>query len=162
MNRAFLLAYFLLSASRRSQALLFLLLLALPLNGPLRAQQGAQLGCTQNCGQDPSRPRNQQGGPDQRSVPPPDSPTLHSHENDESAEMMVHINQVQLQKDSMTLGELCASVSAQMNAVQRGALPKDVVENLKSVEKLSKRVREELTRYTQANQPTPTETRPSR
>jgi len=66
--------------------------------------------------------------------------------------MMAHVNEIQLQKDSKALAELCASISAEMNAIQRGALPKDVVEKLKIVEKLSKRVREEWTRSTQANQ----------
>src|SRR5215831_15274883 len=117
-----------------------LLLLILPLNGPLRAQQGNE-----------TRPRSPAEGrlPDR---PTPDVSGRDQNDASEGANMMAHVNEVQLQKDSKALGELCASISAEMNAIQNGALPKDVVEKLKIVEKLSKRVREELTRSTQANQ----------
>src|SRR5215831_637477 len=105
-----------------------LLLLILPLNGPLRAQQGNE-----------TRPRSPAEGrlPDR---PTPDvSGRPQNEASEEAANMMAHMNEVQLQKDSKALGELCASISAEMYAIQRGALPKDVVEKLKIVEKLSKR-----------------------
>jgi hypothetical protein len=73
------------------------------------------------------------------------------HPNDISAqkqitpdEMRDRAAQVQLQKDAKELGELCASISPDMDGVKQGLLPKDKLEKLKRLEKLSKRVREEL------------------
>jgi|SRR5215472_7299587 hypothetical protein len=129
--------------SRRSQVRFFLLLLILLLNGPLRAQQGNK----------ETRPINPaEGRFPSPYVPPADISSRAQNDASQSSKMMAHMNEIQLQKDAKALGELCASISAEMNAVQNGALPKDVVEKLKIVEKLSKRVREELTRSAQANQ----------
>jgi hypothetical protein len=52
----------------------------------------------------------------------------------------------QLQKDAKDLAELCSSIREDMNGVQQGLLGKDVLERLKRLERLSKHVREELTR----------------
>jgi len=52
----------------------------------------------------------------------------------------------QLQKDAKDLAELCASIRADMDGVKQGLLAKDVMGKLKRMEKLSKRVREELTK----------------
>ncbi len=52
---------------------------------------------------------------------------------------------LQLQKDAKELSELCASVSDDMDHVKQGLLSKDALEKLKRMEKLSKRVREQLT-----------------
>ena len=54
---------------------------------------------------------------------------------------------LQLQKDATELGELCASVPSDLAGVNQGFLPQDVVDKLKRMEKLSKRVREQLTQY---------------
>ena len=51
----------------------------------------------------------------------------------------------QIQKDAKELSALCASVPADMDGIKQGILQKDVLEKLKRIEKLSKRVREELT-----------------
>lgn len=59
----------------------------------------------------------------------------------------------QLQKDAKELSDLCASIPSDMDGVKQGVLQKDVLEKLKRVEKLSKRVREELTQASAA--PTP-------
>jgi hypothetical protein len=53
---------------------------------------------------------------------------------------------VQLQKDAQELAELCAAVPNEMSSVKQGLLPKDTLDNLKRVEKLSKRLREQLAR----------------
>jgi hypothetical protein len=60
-------------------------------------------------------------------------------------EMRDRAARVQLQKDAKELGEICASIPTDMDGVKQGVLSKDVLEKLKRVEKLSKRVREELT-----------------
>ena len=54
-------------------------------------------------------------------------------------------NKTQLQHDAKELAALSASLPADIDQVNRGVLPKDVVEKLKRIEKLSKRLRGELT-----------------
>lgn len=71
---------------------------------------------------------------------------VHSQQVSPADAMLSRKNNVQLQKDAKELAELCASIPADMDAVQRGLLPKDVLEKLKPVEKLSKHLREELAR----------------
>ena len=53
---------------------------------------------------------------------------------------------LQFQKDAKELAELCAAIPGEMNDVNQGLVSKDLLEKLKRVEKLSKRVREQLTR----------------
>jgi len=48
--------------------------------------------------------------------------------------------------DAQELAELSASIPADVKLVNRGLLPKDLVEKLKRVENLSKHLRSELTR----------------
>lgn len=52
----------------------------------------------------------------------------------------------QFQKDTKELSELCASLPSDMDGLKQGLLPKDTIEKLRRVEKLSKRVREQLMR----------------
>jgi len=52
---------------------------------------------------------------------------------------------LQLQQDAKELSELCASVPNDLAGVNQGLLSQDVVDKLKRTEKLSKRVREQLT-----------------
>ena len=59
-------------------------------------------------------------------------------------EMRDRLSGTQLQKDAKDLGDLCASIPADMDGIRQGMLAKDLLEKLKRVEKLSKRVREEL------------------
>ena len=61
-------------------------------------------------------------------------------------EMRDRASNLQLQKDAKELAELCSSVPADMEGVRQGAIKKDMPEKLKRLEKLSKRVREELMR----------------
>ena len=53
-------------------------------------------------------------------------------------------------KDVAELAELCAAASHDMELLKQGALGKDAVERLKKMEKLSKRVREQLQNYSTA------------
>jgi hypothetical protein len=71
---------------------------------------------------------------------------VHAQQVPSADAIRYRLSNVQLQKDAKELAELCGSVSGDMDNVKRGLLPKDVVDKLKRVEKLSKRVREELTR----------------
>jgi len=61
-------------------------------------------------------------------------------------ELRDRMSQTQLQKDSKELAELCGSLKADLDGVEKGKLEKDLIERLKKVEKLSKRVREQLTK----------------
>ena len=61
-------------------------------------------------------------------------------------DMRARVANVQLQKDAKELAELCTSVSGDLDGVKQGLLSKDLLEKLKRVEKLSKHVREQLTR----------------
>ena len=61
------------------------------------------------------------------------------------------ISDAQLQKDTKELAEQCSSLKPELDAVQKGMTGKDVLEKLKRVEKLSKRVREQLARVPSAS-----------
>ena len=65
-------------------------------------------------------------------------------------DMRLHAARLQLEKDAQELAGLCASVSDDMGHVKQGLLAKDAMEKLKRMEKLSKRVREELTQASSA------------
>jgi hypothetical protein len=66
---------------------------------------------------------------------------------------MARANSLQLQKDAKELAGLCASVSDDMDHVRQGLLSKDSLDKLKRLEKLSKRVREELTQTSTSTAP---------
>ncbi len=61
-----------------------------------------------------------------------------------SDEMRARAARIQLQKDEKELGGLCASISSDMENVSKGMLPNDELEKLRRLEKLSKRIREQL------------------
>jgi hypothetical protein len=54
------------------------------------------------------------------------------------------IDAVQLQRQADELSSLAQSIPTDINSVARGILPKDVLEKLKRIEKLSKRLRGEI------------------
>lgn len=74
----------------------------------------------------------------------PEEIQVQKHKSPE--DMRERLANVQLQKDAKELAELCASVPGDMDGVKHGLLAKDLLEKLKRVEKLSKHVREQLTR----------------
>jgi hypothetical protein len=51
-----------------------------------------------------------------------------------------------LQRDADQLAQLAQSIPADIESVRKGTLPKDVIQKLRQVEKLSKHLRSELTR----------------
>lgn len=69
---------------------------------------------------------------------------IHVQHHPSPEEIRDRLNGPQLQKDAKELAEICALVRADMDGVKQGILSKDVLEKLKRMEKLSKRVREEL------------------
>jgi hypothetical protein len=54
------------------------------------------------------------------------------------------VDPLELQREARELSDLAKSLPADMDQVSRGLLPKDTVEKLKRIEKLSKRLRGEL------------------
>ncbi len=70
-----------------------------------------------------------------------------------SEEMRDRAARLQLQKDAKELSDLCASLPPDLDGIKQGILPKDVPEKLKRLEKLSKRLREELTQAAPAPAP---------
>jgi len=65
-------------------------------------------------------------------------------------DMRARAANVQLQKDAKELADLCASVPGDLDGVKQGLMSKDLLEKLKRMEKLSKRVRELLTQTSPA------------
>ena len=112
----------------RLASLLFLLALSFSL--PVHPQLGAPLG---RCGPQPRDlewPRNQ----------------LPAEEGAAEAQKRPALDMVSLQRDAYELAELSASIPSDLQRVNHNFLPKDMLEKLKRVEKLSKHLRSELTR----------------
>lgn len=61
-------------------------------------------------------------------------------------EIRERLSASQVQNDAKELAELCAAVTSDMDDVKKGLLPKDSVDRLKRMEKLSKRMRDNLAR----------------
>jgi hypothetical protein len=76
---------------------------------------------------------------------------IESQRHTAAEDRMARADSLQLQKDTKELAGLCASVSEDMDHVREGLLSKDSLEKLKRLEKLSKRVREELTQASTAH-----------
>lgn len=55
-----------------------------------------------------------------------------------------HINPAELQQEVQELSSLAQELNHDIDAVNRGLLPKDTVDKLKRVEKLAKRLRKEI------------------
>lgn len=107
-----------------------LFLLALLFSLPALPQLGEPLG---RCGPQPRDlewPRNQ----------------LPAEEGAAEARKRPALDMVSLQRDAHELAELSASIPSDLQRVNHNFLPKDMLEKLKRVEKLSKHLRSELTR----------------
>ena len=61
-------------------------------------------------------------------------------------EIRSRLSNVQLQKDAKELADLCSSITPDLDALHQGMLPKDLLDKLTRAEKLSKKLRQELTR----------------
>jgi hypothetical protein len=55
-----------------------------------------------------------------------------------------HVDLAQLQREADDLARTAQTIPSDVASVRRGMLPKDVIEKLKQIEKLSKRLRTEL------------------
>lgn len=63
-------------------------------------------------------------------------------------DLRARVARVEFQKDAKELTELCGTIGKDMEDVKQGMLSKDTIDRLRQLEKLSKRVREQLMRAT--------------
>jgi tRNA A37 N6-isopentenylltransferase MiaA len=103
----------------RTSTLLFALLLS------------ASPACAQHCSQTGQRQADRAEEQFEKSVPPP----VHQQRSADFAK---------LKDDADELVILSQSIHSGIDNVQKGMLPKDLIEKLKQLEKLSKRLRSEL------------------
>jgi pterin-4a-carbinolamine dehydratase len=80
---------------------------------------------------------------------PPSTPTMNgSHElrvtDHEMPTLPRQIDLARLQKDALALATAAGSIPSDIEGVRKGMLPKDIVQKLKQIEKLSKQLRGEL------------------
>ncbi len=73
-------------------------------------------------------------------------PEIDAQKHASPEDLRDRMGDAQFQKDAKELAEICASVREDMDGLKQGLLSKDLVERLKRMEKLSKHVREQLTR----------------
>ncbi len=80
-------------------------------------------------------------------VPPPPASLDQSHGNtspDKPKLPQYHIDLVKLQQEAEDLARSAQTIPTDMAGVRPGTLPTDIIEKLKRIEKLSKRMRSEL------------------
>ena len=73
----------------------------------------------------------------------PDTPVPNSNPFPSSATKR-RVDMTQLRADSQELSKLAATIPEQVNLVGKGELPKDLIDNLRKIEKLSKHLRTEI------------------
>ena len=78
--------------------------------------------------------------------PPPQSMDPdHGRNAPDGPRMQRQLDLVKLQQDADDLARAAQTIPTDMASVRRGTLPKDTIQKLKEIEKLSKRLRGELT-----------------
>lgn len=76
--------------------------------------------------------------------PTPPEPLDPTASEKDSAGLSRRVNLVQLQKEAEDLARTAQTIPSDVASVRKGMLPKDVIEKLKQIEKLSKHLRTEL------------------
>ena len=79
-------------------------------------------------------------------VPPPPPPMdpEHGKTTPDEPKLQRHIDPAKLQQDADDLARTAQTIPSDVANVRRGTLPKDTIQKLKEIEKLSKRLRSEL------------------
>ena len=79
-------------------------------------------------------------------VPPPPAPLDPDHGKTASDDpkLQRRIDLVKLQRDADDLARTAQTIPTDLANIRRGTLPKDTIQKLKDIEKLSKRLRSEL------------------
>jgi len=78
------------------------------------------------------------------SPPPPSLDPEHTNATPEQTTLTKHFDLLQLQKEADDLARTAQTIPSDVASMRKGMLPKDVVQKLKQIEKLSKRLRTEL------------------
>lgn len=76
--------------------------------------------------------------------PPMDKPETTSGDNQSPLTFSRRIDLVRLQKDADDLARTADTIPVDVASVRKGKLPKDVIQKLKQIEKLSKQLRRQL------------------
>ncbi len=82
--------------------------------------------------------------PRMANMPTPPEPLDSSPPVQEPMHIPRRIDLVQLQRDADDLARTAQTIPSDMASVRKGMLPKDVIQKLKQIEKLSKHLRNEL------------------
>lgn len=77
-------------------------------------------------------------------TPPPSMDPDNAQTPTSDSQIKLRVDYTKLQKDADDLARQAQSIQSEVASVRQGMLPKDVLEKLKQVEKLSKRLRTEL------------------
>jgi hypothetical protein len=79
-------------------------------------------------------------------VPPPPAPLDpdHGKARPDDPRLQRRIDPAKLQRDADDLARAAQTIPSDVANIRRGTLPKDTLEKLKTIEKLSKRLRSEL------------------
>jgi hypothetical protein len=79
-------------------------------------------------------------------VPPPPAPMDPDHGKTapDDPRLQRRIDAVKLQRDAEELARTAQTIPSDVASIHRGTLPKDTIQKLKEIEKLSKRLRSEL------------------
>jgi hypothetical protein len=79
-------------------------------------------------------------------VPPPPAPMDpdHGKRPPDEPKLQRRIDPVRLQRDADDLARTAQSIPSDVANIRQGTLPKDTIQKLKAIEKLSKRLRSEL------------------
>lgn len=75
---------------------------------------------------------------------PPEALDPQSQRNEQPKSPVRRVDYAQIQKEAEDLAKIAQTIPADAASARRGMLPKDVIEKLKQIEKLSKRLRTEL------------------
>ena len=76
--------------------------------------------------------------------PPPSLDTSNTTPDHSTLTVTRHLDLLQLQKEADDLARTAQTIPTDMASVRQGKLPKDIIQKLKQIEKLSKRLRGEL------------------
>ena len=79
-------------------------------------------------------------------IPPPPPPLDPDHGNTapDGPKMQRRVDPMKLQRDADDLAREAQTIPSDIANIRRGTLPKDTIQKLKEIEKLSKRLRSEL------------------
>ena len=79
-------------------------------------------------------------------IPPPPAPMDpdHGKTSPDTPKLQRRIDPVKLQQEADDLARTAQTIPSDVASIRRGALPKDTLEKLKAIEKMSKRLRSEL------------------